>query len=56
MEAPEAVKAAFFHSILKVFVTVLAGTFPSTNSALKPEFSLPSNGALPVRAEAMQDG
>jgi hypothetical protein len=30
---------------------VLAGRFPSINTALKPMFSLPSNAALPVRAE-----
>jgi hypothetical protein len=56
MEATEALEAAFLHHILKIFLAAWAGTFPSTNTALRPVFSLLSIGALPVRADAMQDG
>jgi hypothetical protein len=35
MESPEALKATYFHPILKVFLAVLAGTYPSIYTALK---------------------
>jgi hypothetical protein len=52
----EALYAAFFHPVLKGFLAVLAGTFPPASMALEHVLSLLLSSALPVRAEAMQDG